>query len=162
LAGVEKSSDANALDIVGNAVEGREHRGEAQIARRVVDSRLGLFHGRLLIDRQVRIVAELGPRRRGIAFQACQIGLRRLQVAYRGIERGPRRGTRIEKMLLALVVGLRIVDARLGFVDLLEARAIGLDQVANLVMCNTELRFGIGQRDLTWPETCGLIETFTA
>jgi hypothetical protein len=48
-------------------------------------------------------------------------------------------------VLLALVVGLRIVDRRLGLIDLLEARAIGLDQVADLVARDAKLRLGIGQ-----------------
>ena len=96
-----------------------------EVSRRLraacINSRLRLFHGGLLVDRHVRIAAELGERRRGLPLQACQIGLRRLQVAYRGIERGPGRGTSVKKMLLALVIGLRIVGRRLGLIDLFEA-----------------------------------------
>jgi hypothetical protein len=69
LAGVEKkSADSNAFDLVGNAVEGREDGGKTQITRRAIDSRLRLSHCGLLIDWQVRVAAELGQRRSGLAF----------------------------------------------------------------------------------------------
>ena len=87
---------------------------------------------------------------RGLPLQAGQIGLRRLQVAYRGIERGPGRGTSVKKMPLALVIGLRVVGRRLGLIDLFEACAIGLDQGAGLVTRDAKLRFGIGQCDSIW------------
>jgi hypothetical protein len=105
LASIEKGSDRDALDIVGNAVERRDDGGEPQIARSCINRCLRLFHAGLLVDRHVGIAAELSECSRGLPLQACQTGLRRLKVAYRGIERGPWCGTRIKEMLLALVIG---------------------------------------------------------
>ena len=50
-------------------------------------------------------------------------------------------------VLLALVIGLRIVGRRLCLIDLFEARAIGLDQGVGLVTSDAKLRFGISQRN---------------
>jgi hypothetical protein len=75
LSGIEKGSDRNALDIVGNAVERRDDGGEPQVARRTIDRRLRLLHRGLLVDRHVRVAVELGKRRSGLPLQACQIGL---------------------------------------------------------------------------------------
>jgi len=147
LAGIEKGSDRDALDIIGNAVERRDDRGKAQVTRRGIDSRLRLLHRGLLVDRQIRIAAELGQRCRSLPLQACQIGLRGLQVAYRGIEGGPRHRTGVKKVLLAIVIGLRVVQRCPGLIDLFEARAIGLDQGIGLVAGDAELGFGIGQGD---------------
>ena len=121
LAGIEKGSDGDALDIIGDAVEWRDDGSEPQIACRKVDSRLCLFHGDLLINRHVWVAAELGECRRGLPLQAGQISPRCLKVAYRGIKRRPWRGTPIIKLLLALEGGLRIICRRLGLIDLFEA-----------------------------------------
>src|ERR1700730_2463313 len=120
LACIEKGSDRDALDIIGNAVERRDDRGEAQVACRRIDRRLRLFYGGLLVNGQVRIAAELGQSCRGFSLQTWQSGLPRLQIAYRGVERGPRPRTGVKKMLLAVVIDLRKVDTRLGLIDLLE------------------------------------------
>jgi hypothetical protein len=45
----------------------------------------------------------------------------RLKIAYRSIERSPWHGTRVKKVLLALISGLRMVGRRLGLIDLFEA-----------------------------------------
>jgi len=150
LAGIEKGSDRDALDIIGNAVERCDDGGEAQIACRRIDSCLRLLHGGLLVDGTVRVAAELGKCCRGLPLQTCQIGLRRLKVAYRGVERGPWHRTGVKKVLLAVVIGLRVVERRLGLIDLLDARAIGLDQGVGLITGDAKLRFGIGQRDPIW------------
>jgi hypothetical protein len=50
-------------------------------------------------------------------------------------------------MLLAIVIGLRVVGRRLGLIDLFKACAISLDQGAGLVTRDAKLRLGIGQRD---------------
>ena len=110
-AGDDEAAELDLLDLGRDAVHRRAHRGEVEVALRVVERGLGLHVGRKLLQRQIGIAEQLLQRVGALLLDELLLRLRGDQCGRGVVEVELRADIALDQRILALDVALLELDA---------------------------------------------------